>query len=135
MCLSSLEKFSPARVGYQVKHKRGKKKYSALFFSHESHNEGNKEFLTPRGTLEASTKRRTIVFSMKSVEYPAGFHCFHLLKDAKSYKELHKKVSQADSLCIVQVKCLGHKTTGRGAGSFEDQKITVCQKIEFIKEI
>jgi hypothetical protein len=149
MCLTDLEKFWPAKVGYQVK--RNAVGLAGAFLSiyqgHQMYYLG-KTYIAK----ELPTWTESPIYK-PSRHYKSGFHVFHKLSDAEKYmfklgvRDRRFYAATPGALCIVKVECKGIKITGRQ--NFEyykfeennveartvDAKVTVCSKIKLLLAI
>lgn len=154
MCLNNLEDFTPARVGYQVKHKSGST-YSSLFFHADADGELGIEYTAKPAKVWAKSRPKHlgsvhilsgshgISKAIRDHCYIAGFHVFHKLEDARAYRKEY--MYDDKGYAIVKVKCAGKKRTGIqrfmhwGRGTKDTRQIsahvTVCEQITILKEV
>ena len=147
MCLTDLERFTPAKKGWQVKRRAlgMRHHYFSVFHGSEMYQLGK--------TYEAASHPINTETGFTGVEYGkrrrrpymSGFHVFNRLEDAQRY--LQARGGPPNEYCIIQVECGGTKTTGyqefeylamttRGAHMFTCKaKVTVCKTITLLKEV
>lgn len=134
MCLSRLEKFTPVKTGYQVKHKDaanlGSVRYDAVFYRRLPGQQLG-------GTYEAIEKMIDVKALRGRVRYMSGFHVFHRLSDARRYRDV---LEPHQKFVVVKVKLSGDTTTGLQvftAGKLGGRKfrVTVCSEITLLHEV
>lgn len=131
MCLYKLEKFTPARVGYQVKIRReevgsGSIEYESVYWS-KTMSVGMK--FEGRGRDIACHTRGT---------YKSGPHVFHKRTDAEKYLRL--MIHMGGGLCVVKLKVHGSYCVGSISWPFRDSreveaKVTVAKAITLLEEL
>jgi hypothetical protein len=143
MCLTELERFEPAKKGWQVKRKICglKNTYMSIFYGSEMQELGETYHACEEPVLTESYSFFKHPDGRKT--YWTGFHVFHSLDDAINYRA--SRSGPPNEHCIVQVECSGKKTTGwqvfeyiatlRRSMRKVRAKVTVCQTIKILKEI
>lgn len=138
MCLMSLEKFAPARNGYQVKQiSRWNGKLTGIFFSTVDGMEVGETYKARRIDIYA-----TVGKELWGDPYKSGFHVFHKLSDAKKYKKYIEMDNFNRDFVIVRVGTGGKKTTGiqkfyTGSGPKDsvEARVTVSEYITIFEEV
>lgn len=134
MCLSKLEDFTPAKVGYQVKHKNTANLdsviYDAVFYRRIPGQQLGGTYEARRTLLNTKTHRGKLC-------YVSGFHVFHRLSDARKYRDV---LEPHQKFVVVKVKTGGEKTTGlqiftAGKLGGAKYKVTVCNEVTLLHEV
>jgi len=128
MCLDKLDaSFKPCDIGYQVKRKTPTG-YTALYYPDRRNpvNEWDSKVRT-RTVLRIGETYRAVPVRTGNMNhrYDAGFHVFHTLHSAKSYRKSHWGST------VIKVKTGGKRITGKQ----NRRMVTVASEITLLKEM